>query len=228
MKQTTSSLLFIIFWVIAGIDIIAAGTGNLQLHTITKPLIVLSLLAALLSSGWRYPKRMLVFAALVFSLTGDVLLLLEKHRALFFAAGLASFLLAHILYILFFFSIRLAQRSVLKKYPAIVMLVAIYVLFFLWLLIPSLGALKIPVIIYALVLGSMLLTAIHVYSDANAGGKLLIAGALFFVVSDSLLAIDKFYTPVAHAGVYIMFTYAMAQFLLVKGFIKMKPHRNFA
>jgi uncharacterized membrane protein YhhN len=45
-------------------------------------------------------------------------------------------------------------------------------------------------------------------------------GASFFVISDSLLAINKFYQPFAHAGILIMLTYCTAQYFIVQGFIK--------
>jgi uncharacterized membrane protein YhhN len=49
---------------------------------------------------------------------------------------------------------------------------------------------------------------------------LFVAGALLFVCSDSLLAINKFGQPFRFAGLLIMFTYCLAQFLIVWGVVK--------
>jgi len=49
-----------------------------------------------------------------------------------------------------------------------------------------------------------------------------LAGATSFVVSDSLLAVNKFYQPFAYAGVFIMLTYCAAQYLIVRGYIEQK------
>jgi uncharacterized membrane protein YhhN len=54
----------------------------------------------------------------------------------------------------------------------------------------------------------------------NSTAKSFIAGAVFFIISDSLLALDKFYRPFALASVLIMLTYGIAQWLIVKAAIR--------
>ena len=49
----------------------------------------------------------------------------------------------------------------------------------------------------------------------------VLIGAVFFVTSDSILAINKFYCPVPNPLLWIMSTYLIAQFCLVKGILKM-------
>jgi len=90
----------------------------------------------------------------------------------------------------------------------------------LYFLFPHLGKLKIPVVIYAVVILLMLLASIHTYNNVQKeAGILFIAGAGFFIISDSLLAINKFHTPLLFPF-FIILTYAIAQYLLVKGFIQ--------
>jgi uncharacterized membrane protein YhhN len=67
----------------------------------------------------------------------------------------------------------------------------------------------------------MLLSCLRAYNFLNAASRLsLISGAICFVISDSLLAINKFYTPFAGAGFFIMLTYCLAQYFILNGFIK--------
>ncbi len=79
---------------------------------------------------------------------------------------------------------------------------------------------KIPVTVYGLVISTMLLFALHVASIKNReAAKWLLTGAILFVISDSVLAINKFYYPFEYSGVLIMLTYGMAQWFIVKGAI---------
>lgn len=79
--------------------------------------------------------------------------------------------------------------------------------------------------VYAAVICTMLLCSLHIFVKVNApANRLFLSGAAFFVLSDSLLAINKFYQPFAYAGVCIMLTYCAAQFFIVTAFIKQQPH----
>jgi uncharacterized membrane protein YhhN len=86
------------------------------------------------------------------------------------------------------------------------------------ILYPVLGDLKIPVMIYALVLTLMVLNALFRYGRTSMKSFLLVfLGAILFMASDSMLAINKFLQPFSGAGVWIMLTYCVAQFLIVEG-----------
>jgi uncharacterized membrane protein YhhN len=64
----------------------------------------------------------------------------------------------------------------------------------------------------------MFLLALHMLFIKNKGaGKLMMFGALLFVASDSILAINKFYLPFEFAGIFIMLTYGLAQLLITIG-----------
>ena len=45
-------------------------------------------------------------------------------------------------------------------------------------------------------------------------------GAILFVVSDSLLAFNKFFSPFNNAGVIIMLTYGLAQLFITEGAVR--------
>ncbi len=89
------------------------------------------------------------------------------------------------------------------------------------ILFPVLGDLQIPVIVYALVLMAMVVSAIYRLGRTSfASFSLVLFGAFLFMVSDSLLAINKFLDKVPLGGFWIMLTYIGAQFLIVSGLMK--------
>ena len=213
---------FIFFWIVVSIDIISQIIDHHLLHGICKCLLMPTLIASVIFYASPSFFRSIILTGLCFSFAGDVLLLFEsKSQPLFFIAGLICFLLTHTFYCILFLKSNVTGASLLKEKPWLIIIVAAYTFLLLYLLFPTLGALKIPVTLYAIILSLMFICSLYVYTAASANvGFLFVTGALFFVLSDSLLAFNKFYKPLPYAGPIIMFTYCMAQYLLVKGFIK--------
>ena len=88
------------------------------------------------------------------------------------------------------------------------------------ILYPVLGELRVPVIIYALVLIVMVLKSLFRYRRTSARSFILVVtGAVLFMISDSVLAINKFLQPVGGAAYLIMGTYIVAQWLIIQGLI---------
>ncbi len=217
--QPVQKKLTIAFWILAILDIAGIVTKSETLHYIVKPLLIPALGLLLFCTDTTLPGKKLLLFGLFFSWMGDIFLLLESKHSLFFIFGLAGFLTTHIFYILYFLRIKSDKISLLKKQPVLIALVLAYGITLVWQLFPYLGELKIPVIIYAAVICSMLLCSLHIFLKVNrksAGFYLL--GAAAFVLSDSLLAINKFYQPFAYAGVFIILSYCAAQFFIVRGF----------
>lgn len=212
-------------------DLLAIYFQWYMVRLISKPLIVLTLLIYFIqqvrtSSGGAGALK----AALLFSIIGDVALLFENDQEpLFFMTGLGSFLVAHILFIVAFNGIRkLNARPPGQRWGWIVA-VAFYLGILLYVLMPYLFELKIPVIIYALVLCGMLLAVVHAFRQLyQKPGIICLAGALLFVLSDSVLAINKFYVGFTLSGLVIMFTYACAQYFLVTGAARTLKHSTIA
>ncbi len=206
----------------------AGIAANIELlHFIAKPLLIPALWLLLFFTKSTVPGKNLLLTGLIFSWLGDVFLLFDYKHALFFIFGLACFLTTHIFYIIYFLRIRSENISLLKKHPAFIALVLAYGITLVWQLYPYLGDLKLPVMVYAAVICSMLLCSLHIFLKVNkkaAAGYFW--GAAAFVVSDSLLAINKFYAqhpadePFAYAGVFIMLTYCAAQFFIINGYIQ--------
>ena len=142
-----------------------------------------------------------------------------NKNELFFLLGLSAFLLAHVFYIISFHKIKVKENIEGKWQWAIV--VAIYYFFIISILMPHLGEMKIPVLVYGLVISFMLLVAALLYDlRDNKIARYILTGAILFVISDSILAINKFHHPFQTAGWVIMLTYVAAQYLLVQGLVK--------
>jgi len=105
-------------------------------------------------------------------------------------------------------------------------LVLYYLKTMLELLLPTLGELKIPVGVYAVTISAMLVMAFRVYFSAKDPGKyLVLLGAVSFVVSDSLLAVNKFHFELQYASLLIMSTYLLAQFGITLGVLRMNKKK---
>ena len=223
MKRTG----LIIFLMAAVSQLVAQFFPDGWLHWISKPLLMLSLAMFYYGSvGNRYSVAIVV--AILFSFSGDVFLMLPDVNGMYFMIGLVSFLLAHIFYI-FAYRQHCAEmnnfvplnniQKIRFSLPFILMGTGLVTILY-----PGLSALRIPVIIYAIVLVSMVLVALFRYGlTTTASFWLVFGGAFFFMVSDSLLAINKFYTPVALSGIWIMLTYCLAQFMIIYG---LKKHQH--
>lgn len=224
MKNSTS-LLTVVFVIAVAADITGIAANIAVLHYFAKPVLLPLLIVLLATATPAVAGKKIMLAALFFSWVGDIFLLAENKNPLFFIFGLASFLTTHILYIIYFLSIRNNQISLLRKQPLLIAMVLAYGITLVWLLFPTLADLKIPVMVYAAVICTMLLCSLHIYLKANKpANTFFVLGALLFVLSDSLLAINKFYQPFAFAGVCIMLTYCAAQYFIVTGFIKQQQH----
>jgi uncharacterized membrane protein YhhN len=174
-----------------------------------KPLTttLLVLLAVLLPSahGERYQVALAV--GLACSLIGDVFLMLPADR---FVPGLLSFLLAHVAYIVAF-----AVGVPIGTRPALLLPLLAAAAALLRLLWTGLGALRLPVVLYAATILLMVWQAWgRSFALAGLGPVLAAAGATLFMVSDGLLAVNRFHRPFRMAQALTMATYVAAQALI--------------
>lgn len=202
-------------------DVVGIIGKSAWLQYISKPLIVASLIFYFIiaSSDYKGILKKWIVLALVFSLAGDVLLMLPDPKGMYFLFGLSSFLLAHIFYIIFFHRVRMIGGIKPQVIPAAI--VVVYYFSLILLLSPWLGEMKLPVRVYGMVISIMFMLAMHMLALRNRqAGRMMMMGALLFVVSDSILAINKFYASFDAAGPLIMITYGMAQWLIVEGAVR--------
>jgi uncharacterized membrane protein YhhN len=206
--------------VVAVIEILIQIFNWQGLNVFVKPLIVLSLAAFYLQNA--ETKNRLFILALFFCWLGDVFLLFDHLNEIYFIGGLGSFLIAHILLIFLYGKIKQPQGKTFSgpqkarvSFPIILAGTGL-----ISILYPTLGALKIPVIVYALALMIMVLQSIYRYGFTSVESFWWVCmGALFFMLSDSLLAMNKFYQPIPYAGILVMATYMAAVCFITLGVI---------
>lgn len=220
MKLTKPERSFtLIFVVIVLLELFSAQLQDiLPIPFSPKPLILLSLIVfyLLASAGVGKVTNLLMLLALLFSLGGDIFLMYTDQNENMFIVGLLSFLLAHVLYI-FVFNIKRTNRNVVR----VILPLVLYALALLFLLIKGLNQLLIPVIVYMIAILAMVVFAfLRKDNVPNQSYAMVMIGAIFFVISDSILAINKFYEPIACAHFLIMATYALAQYLITLGVLR--------
>ncbi len=204
-----------IFLAVSVIYLLAELFHNETVLFLLKPMLMLILILWVYNEN-KFENLKTLFFALSFSLIGDTILLFSFKGEVYFIFGLIAFLLAQFSYSLLFLYDRKKTRLIelIKVIPFILLSILL-----LLLLEDKLGGLLIPVCIYASVITLMGSAATLRNSNKNSYLTVLY-GALLFISSDSLLAINKFYMPIPQAGFLIMFTYITAQYLIADGILK--------
>jgi uncharacterized membrane protein YhhN len=203
-------ILTVMIVISAALTISAEYHGTQRIVYLCKPLTTVCLI--LLALLPKYPVapfyRYMIVAGLVCSLAGDVFLMLPADK---FIQGLISFLVAHLCYIAAF--VWMGARVPAHVWAGLPLL--FYGGLMLWLLWPSLGKMKAPVIVYMLVILLMGWTALSSYFETKQSGSVLAAfGAFLFIASDSLLAVNRFRVKFRLAQLLILATYFTAQWLI--------------
>lgn len=201
--------------VLAVSAIVGALAPDLRwLHYASKPAATLAVAAMVLQASWasgRY--RNAILAGLLLSTLGDVFLMLPQREGGpdWFVFGLASFLLAHVAYLV---ALCGRARFFARAWPFVAYAaVALAVAMVLWPRLPA--ALQAAVAVYVLLLSAMAAQAAAVWALRRDGGSALAAlGGAFFVASDATLAIDRFVVPFPAAVVIVLATYWAAQLLI--------------
>jgi uncharacterized membrane protein YhhN len=137
-----------------------------------------------------------------------------------FMTGLVCFLITHVLYVVVF-CLTPGRNYAFRRFFRFILPVILYGVVLLGYIYHDLGNMRVPVIIYTIVLLSMLATAINRFGKVGSESYFLVLiGAVLFVLSDSMLAINKFSHPFQGSSALIMSTYIAGQFLIVIGYIK--------
>lgn len=213
-QKSKIALAIVLFFIAAAADIFAIVTGNEPLETYAKPML-LTLLAVVYLVSVKKPNFWYVLG-MFFCFIGDVLLMFKGAN--FFMYGIAAFLLAHVVYIKItvgFLPKELTSKMITSAFP--------FVFFFailMYLIYDNLGEMLIPVVVYGVTISTFGSVAFLNYREEKSTENLwLFIGAIIFILSDSLIALNKFYQPNEVYGVSIMITYILAQFLICKAMI---------
>jgi uncharacterized membrane protein YhhN len=189
------------------------------LTTLLKPIPLVCLIIGVLRTELLIGVKTLLVTALGFSFLGDIVLTLQVPLVL--EVGIGCFLLAHCFYIALFLKAYKFRISHFLCYVPILLWMIVFAAF----LIPYLGSLLIPVLIYFCILMLMVFSAFQVTQQ----GLVIAFGALCFMVSDLTLAYNLFAYPQLNVSIFIMFTYYMAQLLLTWGLTNLyKPRADYS
>jgi uncharacterized membrane protein YhhN len=203
-----------LFVIISLLDFIGLVTDKHYLRLFFKPLILPSLL--LLYTLASSQKNKWYIGALIFSFLGDTFLLFAGQ--LYFMLGLGAFLLAHLCFI----------KVVIKKMGKTTTnnVLLSFIIFFaflfglLFVLKGHLGNMQIPVIVYGLVITSFgALSFANYQQHKSKAALILLMGALVFISSDAMLALNKFYISNEYLNLMVMLSYIVAQYLIFRAMV---------
>lgn len=229
-----SSLAFIIYWLVLSADCLLLFNGLDDYRFYTKPLLMPLLYMVMAFETFDTSHRRskaIISIALLFSLAGDFLLLNMSEKN-YFTAGLLCFLVVHILYTLFFLRIKgfsLKRAGIIGIAILLVLAYQAILLFIVWQRIVE-NDFTLQVLAYSASIALMFVASVNTSAGKRASKvawRYFIPGAVLFIISDSLLAIGKFYPFMnpprelfAALNCGVMLTYGAAQILLVLGSVK--------
>lgn len=191
---------------------LSVSVGRRRVEWVSKPTVmVLLIVAAVLLHPTNDAVRIWVVVGLVCSLSGDVFLMLPKER---FVEGLASFLLAHVAYIVAFFVAGVSATGATIGVVIVVAGVGIIARPIIRSVQENHPAFAVPVLAYITIISVMVIVAC---ATANPWA---ILGAMSFYASDGTLAWNKFVKPIRGGRFAIMSTYHLAQFAIVLSLVR--------
>jgi uncharacterized membrane protein YhhN len=206
---------------IAPIDWFAVNRKWKKLEYIAKPMVIVILITWLLINGGYQGPTIFFLIGLGLSLAGDIFLMLPDEK---FIAGLVSFLFAHLAYIRGF-SISGLHFSI--GLLAVIVIVGLIGIVVLRQLLKGLTAhhqekLRFPIIIYAIVISIMLISALSTVISPSPGWDfypaiIVSTGAILFFFSDSNLAWNRFVNLVPHGKLMVIISYHLAQIAITLG-----------
>lgn len=210
---------FILALIIAILDWIAVARKWKRVEYFAKPATMLALLAWLGVNGGFHGSMLWFAFGLLFSLGGDVFLMLPREQ---FIPGLVSFLIGHICYLIGFNSAGLVFSAANLILLAVVLFTGyqVYRRIATGLQAGGNEKLKLPVLVYSIVISLMLFSALSTLIRPDwriFAGVFASSGALLFFISDTTLAFNKFVAPLPNGRVIVMVTYHLGQILIALG-----------
>ena len=222
MKKRTSLLLHLILIVIVVVELLGRLNDNINLEYAVKPFIMVWMAVYFLAFRKKKAFTLPILLAFFFSWTGDMFLMFSGgyENELFFFLGIGGFLLAQLTFI-YVYTRRaetkvpgLVHRKPLLSLPFLGFVAGIYIF-----LMPDLeGIMKLVILLYALSLMFMSMMALNrKHRVAHLSYLFVFVGSLLFLLSDSMIAINKFSVEIPEAGFWIMLSYMSAQYLITRG-----------
>ena len=213
MNKIVPLIAFMLFCLI---DFFGIYLNKQMMVGFAKPMLMITLFWYYYSNAKKLNKYFVL--GLFFSFLGDILLL--GAGEMYFVFGLLFFLIAHVFYII----IVLKIIQITKPKEFIIASVPFLLLFLVLMnvLYAGLGAIKIPVIIYAITISFFGIVSLILYLQAKTKiSMLLLVGVLTFITSDTILALNLFYKKQSFYPLLIMMTYVLAQYLICRFVLKL-------
>jgi uncharacterized membrane protein YhhN len=201
---------FTLFFVLVFICNLAFFVVLKDYRMVAKPMIMMSLIGFYITHV--SPQNNGLLMGLIMALFGDIFLLFEISDM--FMVGLICFLVMQLLYANYFYQHR--GKDPFNLWFLLLVACAVAVISMMW---PHLGDMSMPVIVYSASILLMAYMAVHCDSSKK-GYNLIAIGAIFFVISDMLLAWAKFVGPFLGHPYLVMGTYMIAQYTIVRGIIE--------
>ena len=203
-------LFLVLFIFISLLDVLGLLMKVSLLELFAKPLIILSLMAIYVTSVRK--KNYWFLIALFFSFLGDVFLL-DKNNM--FLLGIAAFLITQLIYIKIIMSH--IEKSPLANKMSAILPFAVFFMVLIYILFENLNGFLWPVVIYGLTISLFgVVSLLNYITKKTTATRLLLLGALLFIASDSMIALNKFYEPQEFYSVSIMITYILAQYFICR------------
>lgn len=214
-----ANIVFLLMFILASVGSgVIYTTGYSRWIYFFKPLIVISLLGLYICNTADIKPELIM--ALVFALSGDVFLI-NSSRFFRFVTGMFSFLCMHALYIVYIFYYQINEFNTGINFYILSFLLLLTGIFIFLRLHPIEKLIKIflPVYILALIFLTMACYQ-NLILNPSEQSVIQFSGAIFFMVSDTVLATAMFGRAVKNSSLIVIITYALAQLFLVAGFIK--------
>ncbi len=199
----TVFFIFLMLLEIAGLTVIPT------FHMVSKALIMAGLIGFYILVEKRQNNAFL--AGLIFALLGDCFLLFSTVE--FFVIGLICFLIMQLCYATAFNRKRRIPKN--KDYIICVAIAAVGIAV-LSRLLHDLGSIRTPVIFYTIAIVLMTMYA-YLRHPKLRGYSIVLLGVACFLVSETLLAFDKFNGSLPNGQMLVMITYMLAQYFIVTG-----------
>jgi len=214
-------MLLVIFLLVLLMHCLSIQVEMTQIRNTTKIILVPLLMIHLLINRSLRVLGYLPLIALLFSWIGDILLLGDEPA--FFLSGMIAFVMTHVCYSFTFLKIKQVTPKDRSYFVFPLLGLLLFGLLVFFYLKDDLGSYLLPILLYMVFISLMASLAIHTRTNVKIQTLSLytfIPGALLFVLSDALLAVNMFKMQHIVIEVLVMLTYGLAQFFITRGFQK--------
>lgn len=220
-KERAIKASLLLFWTVSILNLLSGILAWSRVEAVSKVFIIPSLAVYLVFALRAADKQIQkwLLAALLFSWLGDVLLLGSGSSTSipFFLLGLATFLVAHIVYLISFLKIKALFKKTSKLNLSTIAPFSLYLIALLYLMWEGLTSdMKVPVVLYGIGISSMAVVGFQLKDVLNPTRFYgFYTGVLLFLISDSIIGLNRYAFDIPFSGFLIMSTYISAQFLMV-------------